>query len=553
MHKKIIYLLLLTLSVFAESKYKNVQFEGLSQISKTIALETSGFEPNNVYTQKRINKAIKEFFKFGYFNDIVVSSENNILIFHFQEKPFIAKLEMSGYKTREDDLDILYNAIGIKKGNMYSQSKIDQAKEKLLQQLEQEGYMNSVVEVEIDNISPAAVSVKFIVNKGDEIIIKRFNYEGAKELDKSDFEKVAVNKQQESFSWSFGRNSGEMNFEQLEYDGFRIKETYLENGFLDAKVEQPFSKIDFNTNTATIDVGIEEGKQYKVNNIVIYLDENITSPDDIYPELKLKKEKVFNIKKLRVDVDYIKTTVSDKGYAFAQVKYDIRKDKEKGTADIIYNVIPGDKVYINDVIISGNSRTLDRVIRRNVYLAPKDLFSLTDFKDSQSALNRTGFFDNTKIEQQRIAKDKMNLIVTVQEAPTGNLIFGGGYGSYDGFMINASINDKNIFGSGLNLGFSLDWSKMQTSYNISLSNPAIRDSKYSGSISAYKNESEISYTDYELVTEKTGMMLGVGKGFNRHTRIGANYSLTQTEEKKINTADNNSTTYLDYVTSSVIF
>ena len=139
-------------------------------------------------------------------------------------------------------------------------------------------------------------------------------------------------------------------------------------------------------------------------------------------------------------------------------------------------MISKDKVYINDVIISGNNKTLDRVIRRNIYLAPGDLYNLTDFKDSQNALNRTGFFETVKIERQKVSENKMNLSVTVSEAPTGNLILGGGYGSYDGFMFNASVNDKNIFGSGLALKFSLDYSKKKDNYTLSLSNPAINDS-----------------------------------------------------------------------------
>ena len=545
--RNIIYILLFTSSIFAQSAFKSIQFEGLSQISQTVALEISEFKENDTYSEFKINKTIKDFFKFGYFEDIVVTTKDNILIFKFTEKPFIVKLDMNGYKTRDDDLEVLYNAIGIKKGHMYSENKLDVVKEKLLEQLKQDGYVNSVVEIEVDKINDSSVAIKFVVNKGDEIIIKVLNYEGAENLSEKEFEDVTVNKIEESANWFFGQNDGVMNFDQLEYDGLRIKEVYLENGFLDAKVEEPFSKIDFNTNTSVIDIKIVEGKQYKVNSVVIYLDEKIKNPDELYPELKLKKDKIFNIKKLRKDNEFIKTEVSDKGYAFAQVKYDIRKDEKTGTADIIYTVIPGDKVYINDVIISGNSRTLDRVIRRNVYLAPKDLFSLTDFKDSQNALNRTGFFTTVKIKQQRVSKDKMNLLISVQEAPTGNLIFGGGYGSYDGFMINASVNDKNIFGSGLNLGFSVDWSEKQTSYDISLKNPAINDSKYSGSISAHKSINEITYTDYQLTQDSIGISIGAGKALSRYSHIGTTYSLNKTDEKYDTRPEND----LVYIISSI--
>ncbi len=548
MYKKIIYIALFTPLLLLATNFQNIKFEGLSKISDEVALEIAKFTPNEVYTDQNINNSIKEFYKFGYFKDISVKSEDNTLIFTFKEKPYIANLEMVGYKTREDDLELIFSDMNMKKGNMYSVKRIEFAKERLLSMLGQEGYINSVVEVEIKNINENSVSVKFVVNKGAEVIIQKVNYKGSKYLDIDAFEDVTANKEADCcFTWWFGRNDGKMSFEQLEYDGMRIKEAYLEKGFLDAKLEQPFSRVDFNTNTAEIDIKIKEGKQYRINDIIIYVDEDIVKVADIYPELKLQKTKVFNVKKLRKDIEYIKTQVANKGYAFTKVKYDLRKDIKKATADLIYNVQLGDKVYINDIIISGNIRTLDRVIRRNIYLAPGDLYSLTDFQDSKNNLNRTGFFEEVKIEEQRISKNKMNLLVNVKEAPTGNLVFGGGYGSYDGFMLNASVSDKNIFGSGMKLGLSLDWSKKTQNYSASLSNPALWDSKYSGSASVYKTDSKITYTDDELNKNTVGFSLGVGKKFTRHSFIGTIYSYDKTKEiYDINSSLNN-----NYVVSAV--
>ena len=534
MFKKIIYILLLSSFIYASTQTKEIKIEGLTQISNVVAMEITKFKADEEYSDELINNAIKNFYEFNYFTDIWVTRENNIVTFHFKEKPFIASLDMNGYKSREEDLDVLYASMNIKKGNMYSHTKVQRAKKNLLKELEREGYINSVVEVEVENINESSVAVKFLVNKGDEIIITKVDYNGAKELKEDIFEESTANKQKDSFSWWFGQNNGVMSFEQVEYDGYRIKESYLENGFLDAKVATPFSKIDFNTNTSQIQFDIEEGKQYTVNSTVIYLDENIKSPDELYPELFLQKDDIFNIKYLRKDIEFIKTEVSNLGYAFTEVRYDIRRDKETGKADLIFNVIPGDKVYINDVIISGNSRTLDRVIRRNIYLAPEDLYSLTDFKDSKNALKRTGFFSTVDIQQQRVSKSKMNLLVNVSEASTGNLVLGGGYGSYDGWMINASVNDKNIFGSGLNLGFSIDHSSVKDTASLSLSDPAINDGIYNGSVSIYKKESIIktiddNSTSGDEITNTTGASIGVGRSIGRHTRIGVNYTAEEVE------------------------
>ncbi len=550
MYKKIILILIISLNIFASQTFHEIKFEGLTQISDEVALETADFK-NNQYTIEKTNQVIKEFHNFNYFQNIWITDENSTLTIHFTEKPFIAKLEMTGYKNRDDDLKMLYDSMSIKKGTMYSKAKLNRAKKALLLALEREGYINSVVETEVENINETSVAIKFNVNKGDEITITNIKFKGAKALNIDDFEDVISNKESDCcFTWFFGQNNGEISFEQLKYDSHRIKDLYLQNGYLDAKVTAAYSKVDFNTNTAEIEYTISEGVQYKVNDTIIYLNDEILKVEDIYPELKLEKNDVFNITHLRKDQEYIKTQVANKGYAFTQVNFDIKPNKKNRTLDIVYNVIPGDKVYINDVVISGNSRTLDRVIRRNIYLAPNDLYNLTDFKDSKNALRRTGFFETINIQQKRISSDKMNLIVKVTEAPTGNLILGGGYGSYDGWMINASVNDKNIFGSGLNLGFSFENSSKTTSYKISLVNPAINDSKYNGSINIHKNDYLVTNDDNttgDKTTQEEGFGFGLGRSLNRHTRVGVNYSYDISDVSY----EQNTTLNSNFTTSSI--
>eukprot|EP01029_Cantina_marsupialis_P015978 TRINITY_DN3543_c0_g1_i1.p1 TRINITY_DN3543_c0_g1~~TRINITY_DN3543_c0_g1_i1.p1 ORF type:complete len:628 (-),score=153.81 TRINITY_DN3543_c0_g1_i1:1177-3060(-) len=408
---------------------------------------------------------------------------------------------------------------------MFSTDRVNKAKEELLAELEKEGYINSVVEVEVENINEDAVSVSFTVNKGDEIVIKKVNYFGADNLDASDFEYVTANKEEEFASWFITQNGGELNAEDLKYDGKRIQELYFENGYLDAKVEDPFLEVDFASNQADLDFYIEEGIQYETNKIMIYVDSTIEKPEDLYPELQLVKGRTFNIKKLRKDADFIKTKIADHGYAFARVEYDLKKDEKNGTVDVIFNVIPGKKVYIRDVKITGNSRTLDKVIRRNVYLAPGDLFSLTDFNESRAKLKRTGYFSDATLEQKRISEDKMDLVVRVKEAPTGNVILGGGYGSYSKMMINASINEQNLFGSGISAAVSLDLSSVESEYSVSLTNPAIADSKYSGTFNLYNSDQEYEKDDYELNKNTKGFVLGVGREIIRNVNAGLKYKL----------------------------
>lgn len=560
MKKSFLLLSIATATLLSAQTVKSISYKNLSRISPKIANETILLKPGKDFSDKDINDSLKKFYAFNYFDDIQVFNNNGQIEFIFTEKPSIANIVIKGYKTAEGELELLYANMGIRKGSMYTKERVQKAKESLLNELQKEGYINSVVEIDKEVLNEDSLALTFNVNKGDEILIKKASYIGAEYLEQADFDDVTANKEEEFMSWWFGQNSGELKLDQMSYESRRINDLYYQHGFLDAKVKDPFMTIDFASNAAQLDFNISEGIQYTTNEIKIYVDSSIIKVEELYDELRLEKDDIFDINKLRKDVESIKTKIANLGYAFTQVKYDLNKDSENKNVSIVFNVIPGEKVYINDVIISGNTRTLDRVVRRNVYLAPGDLYNLTDLKDSKNKLGRSSFFENVEIKEQRISDTKMNLLVEVQEASTGSITLGGGYGSYDGILINASISDKNIFGSGLNLGFSVDLSKKKNNYTVSLKNPAINDSKYNGEVRVYNIEREYDYTDYDLDTETRGISLGFGKSFFRHMYAGLRYKFemvyekydyktayTGTEADKKNDQDYNISSFTPYV------
>ena len=531
MNNKVILFSLACAAALNANTIQSIKYNNLNKISQKIINETLDIKIGDEFNNDKINNAIKEFYKFGYFDDIVAINDNGKLQLNFKEKPSIANVDIQGYKTRAEDVESLKSMIKLNKGSMYTEKRVKDAKKILLDSLENDGYINSVVESEIEKLNEHSIKLTFYVNKGDEIIIKKANYYGSDNLDQDDFDNVTANKEKEVASWWFGQNDGEVKIDQLKYDARRINELYFEKGFLDAEVKEPFLNIDFASNQANLDFFIKEGTKYTTNDIKIFLDSTIVDPEEIYPELDLIIGNTFNIKKLRKDQAYIKRQVADKGYAFAQVKFDIKKDTKNSKVDVIYNVIPGKKVYVNDVRISGNTRTLDRVIRRDVYLAPGDLYSETDFTDTQSKLGRSKFFEKVKVEQKRVSEDKIDILVDVVEGATGSLTVGGGYGSYDKLMINGSVSDSNIFGSGLSVGVSADLSATSSAFSLSLTNPAINDSKFSGDIEIHNRESEIDRSVYDLDKNTKGFSVGIGREIFRNLRGGIRYKLDFIDEE----------------------
>jgi len=521
--KHLFYTTLFATALLQAQEIETIEFDGLVRLSPDIAKEIVDIRIGENIDIEKIDQAIKRLYAQKYFKDIWVTKEQGALIFHFKEKPTISQVEVSGYgENRKDEV---LSHIGLKKGDIYDEERIKRAKTTLVSMIEQEGYFDTVVEVDTKSLKNGSVKVKFVVNRGENIIIEKLNLCGANSFSKSDLESVIANKERDFMGWMWGLNDGKVKMDQLKYDALRMRDYYMRHGYLDVQIDDPLLRVDFNRYSATLDYKIIEGSVYMVEDIKIVLKEPVIDIKKLKESLKLRVNEVFDIEQMRKDVENIKKKIANKGYAYVRVVPDFKKDTKSNRVVLSYIVIPGNKVHIKDVIITGNSKTIDRVIRREIYLAPGDTYSLTDIKDSKSALMRTGYFENVTIDEQRINDNEMELIVKVKEAQTGNIMIGGGYGSYDGFIINASVNDRNVLGSGIALGLNLDFSKHRNNFNFSVTNPKVWDFDYSASVNLFNSEFE----SYDYTQNKKGGSFTVGKKIARYWHSSLNYQYFTTK------------------------
>ncbi len=543
-----ILLTLITTNIFAMT-IKSINYDGMVHISKPVALRMLEFDVGDTIDEKTLNKSIKKYFKQGYFNDVWAEFDDGVLTYHFKEKAIISKIELKGWK--ENDKDIKDSVIQIKRGSLYDKKKLEAAKKRIMEAIAQDGKIDSVVEIEEEILDNGSIKVTFIANEGEEIVIETLDYSGVLGLDSDLFNDVIANKEHEFMGWFWGRNDGEMKLSDLAYDPLRIRDLYMQYGYLDAKVDEPFVRVNFDHYTADMSYQIEEGEVYHISAITINQVEHVIDDEKIREIISMEKGEAFNIKTFRDDAQKIKTIIADLSYAFVQVVPDLRKNKEDHTVEVVFKVTPGEKVKIRNVIISGNNRTLDRIIRRELYLGPNDMYSLTDLKDSRNSLGRLGFFDGNTIEEKRIDNTTIDLVVKVKEAPTGNIQLGGGYGSYGGLLVTVAVNDRNIWGSGINVGVKAEKSQKTANYSFSISNSRLNDSDFSGNFSIYKSEYE--YNDYSVNTD--GISLGVGHRFSRHISGYLGYSYSANSYDIDNTVDLNTTTtyyFESYGKSSVV-
>ncbi|WP_240448591.1 outer membrane protein assembly factor BamA [Helicobacter pylori] len=521
-----------------EMKVKSISYIGLSYMSDMLANEIVKIRVGDIVDSKKIDTAVLALFNQGYFKDVYATFESGILEFHFDEKARIAGVEIKGYGT-EKEKDGLKSQMGIKKGDTFDEQKLEHAKTALKTALEGQGYYGSVVEVRTEKVSEGALLIVFDVNRGDSIYIKQSIYEGSAKLKRRMIESLSANKQRDFMGWMWGLNDGKLRLDQLEYDSMRIQDVYMRRGYLDAHISSPFLKTDFSTHDAKLHYKVKEGIQYRISDILIEIDNPVVPLKTLEKALKVKRKDVFNIEHLRADAQILKTEIADKGYAFAVVKPDLDKDEKNGLVKVIYRIEVGDMVYINDVIISGNQRTSDRIIRRELLLGPKDKYNLTKLRNSENSLRRLGFFSKVKIEEKRVNSSLMDLLVSVEEGRTGQLQFGLGYGSYGGLMLNGSVSERNLFGTGQSMSL---YANIATgggrSYpgmpkgagrmfagNLSLTNPRIFDSWYSSTINLYADY-RISY---QYIQQGGGFGVNVGRMLGNRTHVSLGYNLNVTK------------------------
>lgn len=522
--KKSVFLLLLGAVLANAEQITSINFKGLIHLSPETAKEIMGLKVGDELSGDSTDRAIAKLFKQGYFDDIYIENEGGDVTVTVKEKPSIARIDIKGVVT--NDKTAIDGLINIKQGNMYDELAIERAKERIRQYYESKGYFDTIVDVTKEPVAgnESSLFVTMNINRGENIIIENVNLVGAKLFDYDDVEPVVANKEREFMGWMWGRNDGKVKLFELPNDPARIQDKYYQKGYLDATVSNPYLNAYMDNYTADLTYYVTEGEQYRVSSVDIEAPEFLElDKEKILKDFRLESGDVMNSARLRQDIKKLDDMVADKGYAFVRINPKTEKNVEDRTVSIVYEVVPDEKVYIRNVQISGNDRTVDRVVRRELYLTEGNLYSRTDLQDSKDALKRTSYFDEVEIEEQRVGANQVDLLVKVKEASTGSISGGIGYGSSDGLLLNASVSDTNVFGSGMKGVISVDRSDNELSGQIGLTNPRLFDSEYSLGGTLYAND-----YDWNNYDEKSyGLNLVLGRKLTRNLSASLGYVIEQ--------------------------
>jgi len=494
-----------------------VEVRGASRVAPDAVRKVMGTQAGQELDLEKVRQDVKAIYRMGYFRDVTFDTEEvpggYRLTVIVVERPIISGVQIEGNKDVETT--DLRAAVTVKERSLFQEDKVKESIIKLLEVCQNKGFIDASVNASIAEDSEGAIRVTFRVVEGAKLKIERIVVTGNQFHSTKAILKAMDTS--EKGILSFITDSGTFKKDVIETDVRKLEALYQNSGFLDSKISEPI--VGRGKKGLILTIRIFEGRQYRVGE-VRFSGESGIPEEKLRKTVKLNRGDLFNRETLLSDLLALTTLVNDEGYAQALVSPGVEKRKEYPVADVTYRFERGTKFRFGKVEISGNTKTLDRVVRHNLDVSDGQTYSATGLKTSKENLTRTSYFKDVKISTAPSpVPGEMDAKIEVQEGPTGTLSGGIGYSSLDKIFGVVQLSENNLFGRGWKASLNSQFGARRTTFSIDFRDPHFLDSDFSLLLSAYNTR--ILYTDFER--KATGGRAGFGYNFTRF--INASLSL----------------------------
>jgi outer membrane protein insertion porin family len=507
--------------LFAQEKIIEIRIQGNNRIEVDAIKSVIKTAAGDIYRVKNLSEDLKAVYRMGYFDDARIEAENvplgKIIIFTVKEKQTVRRVKVKGSLTIFDEKDLL-DELTIRRGSILNINKIQNNIDRIESLYKEKNFHNVRADYEIVERDNNQADLIFRIEEGKKIRVKHILFSGNKAFKDKELKNKKIMKTRERgfFSWLTG--SGDLKRENLNEDVARITAFYHNHGYVRARVGEP--RVEFKEDYIEITLKINEGPRFKVGKVDLEGD-FLISKEKLLGNLKIQKEKYYNQQIVRRDILVLTDFYADQGYAYADVSPRIAEDSEQLIVNITYSIKKGKQVYFEEIIITGNSKTRDKVIRRQLRVYEQELFSGRRLKRSVRNLHRLDYFKDVKVNTAKgSADDKMILKIDVEERSTGAFTFGGGYSNTEKVFIMASISQRNLFGRGQILDFRANWGDETRTYSISFTEPWLFGIPLTAGFKIYNWASD--FDEYEK--DSVGGALRVGYPIFDFTRLSLSFS-----------------------------
>jgi outer membrane protein insertion porin family len=491
---------------------KDIRVEGVQRTEAGTVFSYLPVKVGETLDDDKAAQAVKALYATGFYSDVRLEADGDVLVVFVQERPAIAAIEIEGAKefTKDNLKDGLKQA-GIAEAKIYDKSLLDRAEKELKRQYTSRGFYSSKVKTTVTPLERNRVSLRFDIEEGEITRIADINIIGAK-----DFTESALRRQIQLTTpgWlTWLTKDDQYSKQKLTADLETLRSFYLNRGYLEFNIESTQVSITPDRERIYITIVINEGPVYKVGDLR-FSGELIVPEAELRPLLAVRAGDTFSRERIIDSVKRITDRLSNDGYSFANVNPVPDLDRDRRTAGFTFFVDPGRRVYVRRVAVVGNSRTQDEVIRRELRQLENSWYSLEKISRSKERLQRTGYFSEVNIETPPVpgTADQVDAVVTVTEKNTGSLNFGVGYSQADKLTVSASVSQANIFGSGNQLAFQINNGSVNKVYSVSFVNPYFTIDGVAAGIDVFRRDvdtSSLSVSSYQTTSTGVGVNFGI--------------------------------------------
>ncbi|MDY6407801.1 MAG: outer membrane protein assembly factor BamA [Pseudomonadota bacterium] len=517
---------------------KDIKIEGTRRIEDATVMNYLNLEKGQDVSEAEIDRATKTLFATGLFSNVDIAINKGVAQIKVEENPIVHQIYFEGNNKLDDD--VLKTEVLLKPRTVYTKRKVQSDAARLVDVYKRNGRYAATVTPKIIQKDQNRVDVIFEIDEGNRTEVKKINITGNHAFSVDTLQDKMMTK--EAAWYRFLTSTDTYDPDRLNYDQELLRRFYMQNGYVDFKVNSAVAELLPDKSGFVITIDVSEGDRYRFgkSDVKVSLPE-YKEKEKLADLIEFRENEVFDISKVDTAVDELTDAVENQGYAFAAVEPQFQKDEKTKTVNVLFRIAEGQKVYIDKIQINGNSRTLDKVIRREFRIKEGDAFNSAKLRRSKQRVEDLDYFSRVELKTEHTKNpSKVNAVLDVAEKSTGAFSVGVGWSSYDGMMFETGIQERNVLGTGNIFGINAMLSQKETQYTVGLTNPYFMDRNLTAGVDLFhttRDNSDSSSYSYD----STGGTIRFGWDYTDHFRQTARYTLRQDD---INDVDNDPSLYI---------
>ncbi|MEO0602210.1 MAG: outer membrane protein assembly factor BamA [Myxococcota bacterium] len=509
----------------AQGQVVAVKVEGTRRIEDAVVLAAVAIRRGQEVTASKVRRDLRSIHATGFFEDVIVRLEEVEggveVVYEVVEKPAVREVRLSGNKKIDED-DIR-EQLDVRSFTVLNEARIKENVTRIRDLYVEKGFDLAEVDANYVQVGADQVDVVFEIVENRKVVVQRIDLVGNDRVADKKIRRFLRTKR--AGPLSFLGSGGTFRRELLEQDREIIRQVYLEEGFLDARIDPPKIYLSPDKRYIFISFAIEEGEPYTVGTVDVAGDfvpaEGLTREnglqvvagrqvtdiqEDLWRAAEGKRDRMFRFEnkdaRMQTGEKFVGTTMfrvlsnletlwSDQGYAFVNIIPDVQQDRDNRTADVTFRIEKGEKVRVGRIEVIGNDPTFDKVVRREIQINEGDVYRGSLVKASKARLLRLGFFENVDLAPRKgDGPDVLDLTAKVTERPTGTISLGLGYSNLESLVVNGSFQKNNWLGLGFGMNAAINWSRLRRQLNVAFVDPFFLDSRWTLSVNAYWQEQQ---------------------------------------------------------------